>query len=296
MENENMNSNENINSNGNTNSNENMDSKENMSPNENENLNENIDSNINLNENVNSNENVELGEDNVKKSESVFSVENIGTSNEDVTVGENINPNDILEGKIPDIMKTPEQEAKRILVIEDNEAERTSLRLALEAENFVVEVAENGADAENVIRFNVFDVAIVDYKLPDTDGLSLIRKLRATVPDMTPLVVTAYSSVEIAIEALKMGAYDYIVKPFDVPSLIKVISNIIKDKETLISSKNKLGDYQAKQQINYMFNDDQISIITAQNPDILAYDENKFNLIDKIKKFIKGVKNFYWGS
>ncbi len=186
----------------------------------------------------------------------------------------------------------------KVLIIEDNEVERTSLRAALESESVAVEAVENGFEAENLVRISMFDIAIVDYRLPDTDGLNLIKKLKISIPELMPLVVTAHSSVEIAVESLKMGAYDYMTKPLNIPNLIKTISTMIQDKETAISSRKKLVELQSKQGITYTASsgDEHVSIITTPNPDMLVSAETKISFGKKVKKFILAVKNFYWGS
>lgn len=184
----------------------------------------------------------------------------------------------------------------KVLVIEDNEAERNSLRAALEADSFVVEAVETGFDAENLVRSSLFDVAIVDYRLPDIDGLNLIKKLKISIPELMSLVVTAHSSVEIAVEALRMGAYDYITKPLNIPALTKTISTMIKERDIAIASRKKLVELQAKGGINYVFNDELVSVITTPNPDMLVTGEAKVGLITKIKRAVLAVKNFYWGS
>lgn len=186
----------------------------------------------------------------------------------------------------------------KVLIIEDNEVERTSLRAALETDSISVEAVENGFEAENLVRISMFDIAIVDYRLPDTDGLNLIKKLKISIPELMPLVVTAHSSVEIAVESLKMGAYDYMTKPLNIPNLIKTISTMIQDKETAISSRKKLVELQSKQGITYSASsgDEHVSIITTPNPDMLVSAETKISFGKKVKKFILAVKNFYWGS
>lgn len=186
----------------------------------------------------------------------------------------------------------------KVLIIEDNEVERTSLRAALESESVAVEAVENGFEAENLVRISMFDIAIVDYRLPDTDGLNLIKKLKISIPELMPLVVTAHSSVEIAVESLKMGAYDYMTKPLNIPNLIKTISTMIQDKETAIFSRKKLVELQSKQGITYTASsgDEHVSIITTPNPDMLVSAETKISFGKKVKKFILAVKNFYWGS
>ena len=200
------------------------------------------------------------------------------------------------EEKQEEVPAEPENVVHKVLVIEDNEAERNSLRAALEAESFAVEAVETGFDAENLVRTSIFDVAIVDYRLPDIDGLNLIKKLKISIPELMSLVVTAHSSVEIAVEALRMGAYDYITKPLNIPALTKTISTMIKERDVAIASRKKLVELQSKGGINYKFNDELVSVITTPNPDMLVTGEAKVGFIKKIKRAVVAVKNFYWGS
>ncbi len=194
------------------------------------------------------------------------------------------------------IPEEPQNVVHKVLIIEDNEAERNSLRAALEAESFVVEAVESGFDAENLVRVSIFDVAIVDYRLPDIDGLNLIKKLKISIPELMSLVVTAHSSVEIAVEALRMGAYDYITKPLNIPALAKTISTMIEERDIAVASRKKLIELQSKGGITYKYNDELVSVITTPNPDMLVTGEAKVGLGKKIKRAVEAVKNFYWGS
>lgn len=195
-----------------------------------------------------------------------------------------------------EVQEETENVVHKVLIIEDNEAERNSLRAALEAESFVVEAVENGFDAENLVRVSIFDVAIVDYRLPDIDGLNLIKKLKISIPELMSLVVTAHSSVEIAVEALRMGAYDYITKPLNIPALTKTISTMIQERDVAVASRKKLIDLQSKGGITYKFNDELVSVITTPNPDMLVTGEAKVGFAKKVKRAVAAVKNFYWGS
>ena len=188
------------------------------------------------------------------------------------------------------------KESPRILIVEDDEVARLSLKAALEAENMFVEAVENGLNAENMVKYSSFDVVIIDYRLPDIDGLNLIKKMKLIVPDVMTLVVTAHTSVEIAVEALKMGAYDYMAKPLDIPNLIQIIYKILKDKKDLYNSRQILSEMMAKKIFDYKFNDEKVAIITAPDPNILADGKSKGGLLKSIKKFFVGLKNYYWGA
>lgn len=187
-------------------------------------------------------------------------------------------------------------EKPRVLIVEDDETARISLKAALEAENIFVEAVENGTNAEAIIKYSSFDVVIVDYRLPDIDGLSLIKKMKIIIPDLMTLVVTAHTSVEIAVESMKMGAYDYMAKPLDIPNLVNTIYKILGDKKNLYDSRQKVTEMVTKKTVDYLFNDEKIAIISAPNPNILVEGNSKNGLFKSIKKFFVGVKNYYWGA
>ncbi|MCR4662587.1 MAG: response regulator [Endomicrobiaceae bacterium] len=195
-----------------------------------------------------------------------------------------------------DKANTNKKEVPRVLIVEDDDTARLSLKVALEAENIFVEAVENGSNAENMIKYSTFDVVIVDYRLPDIDGLNLIKKMKVLVPDLMTLVVTAHTSVEIAVDAMKMGAYDYMAKPLDIPNLVNVIYKILKEKNNLYDSRQKVVELVTKRPVEYMFHDDQVSIITAPDPNILVEGNNKGGFFKSVKKFFIGVKNYYWGA
>jgi two-component system response regulator AtoC len=110
-----------------------------------------------------------------------------------------------------------------ILVVEDDPVQRQLVRQNLEAHGFpVVEAASRKEALEAVLRHPV-DVAVVDYKLGDDTGTAAIRDLLAANPLITPIMVTAYGNIERAVEAVRAGAYDYIVKPLDFEKFLLVL-------------------------------------------------------------------------
>lgn len=102
---------------------------------------------------------------------------------------------------------------RSILVVEDEEIIRSSLREFLTGEDYSVTEAGCVADALKSAREQDFDVAICDVQLPDGDGIALLRKLHQMNPHACILIITAYATVENAVDAFKAGAFDYIVKP-----------------------------------------------------------------------------------
>ena len=101
-----------------------------------------------------------------------------------------------------------------ILVVDDESTIRESLRLVLEEEGYETSIASDGKEALDLIKVNDFDIIITDLKMPEIDGMALIRQCQQICPQTSIIIITAHGSLESAIEALRIGAYDYILKPF----------------------------------------------------------------------------------
>ena len=110
-----------------------------------------------------------------------------------------------------------------ILIVDDEPIVRLSLRDWFLDEGCEVDVAENGAEALRVAAARPHDIALIDIKMPGMDGLDLQTRLAEKAPELTVIMMTAYASVETAVQALKAGAYDYIVKPFDPDELTHLV-------------------------------------------------------------------------
>ena len=102
----------------------------------------------------------------------------------------------------------------RILVVDDEFSVRDSLRAWFENEGYDVDVAAGGKEALVKLAQKEWDVFFLDLKMPDMSGLELQQKIKEIQPSGTIIIITAYASVDSAVEAMKSGAYDYITKPF----------------------------------------------------------------------------------
>jgi len=119
----------------------------------------------------------------------------------------------------------------RVLIVEDESLIRWSLRQKLQEQGYDVSEAEDGAAALRMFESTdagVFDVVLLDFKLPDMTGLDILRRLQTLDHDAVVIMLTAYSSLERAVEAVKLGAYDYIAKPFDMDHLMLVVSKALE--------------------------------------------------------------------
>lgn len=111
---------------------------------------------------------------------------------------------------------------KRILVCDDEEGIRESLKLILEKDYDLI-FAQNGNEATEKMKSAPADITILDIKMPKMDGLETLKELKKISPSSKVIIATGYKSVDIAQEAMKLGASDYIVKPFDREKIKKVI-------------------------------------------------------------------------
>lgn len=114
-------------------------------------------------------------------------------------------------------------EKAHILVVEDDPLQRKLIKENLEQEGHTVFETASGTGALEIIADQSIDIAVIDFKLEKETGIDVIRKISEKNPMITPIVVTAYGNVENAVEALKQGAYDYIVKPIDFKKFLIVI-------------------------------------------------------------------------
>src|SRR5215467_2099417 len=108
----------------------------------------------------------------------------------------------------------------RVLVVDDEEGVRSFVAEALEREGHEVVQAADGREALRAAREEPFDVVITDLRMPVVDGMTLIRSLRTEQADVEIIVLTAFGDVATAVEAMKLGAFDYIQKPLSGPGAV----------------------------------------------------------------------------
>lgn len=135
---------------------------------------------------------------------------------------------------------------KRILVTDDEESIRWVLSKALQKLGLKVDLADCGGAARKLLGQNKYDLAMIDIKMPDISGLDLLNEIQAQYPNLPIIMMTAESSMENAVEAMKRGAYDYITKPFD---LDVVQETILKAQKTYTAaSDDTLPQHQVSEQ------------------------------------------------
>jgi two-component system nitrogen regulation response regulator GlnG len=122
-------------------------------------------------------------------------------------------------------------EKGKILVAEDEESLRWVLKKALESEGYWVQAVENGQLAQQKLREDDFDVSILDIRLPDIDGLTLLKEARENGIETPLILMTAQSTMRNAIEAMKHGAFDYVTKPFDLEEILVVVKRALENRQ-----------------------------------------------------------------
>jgi DNA-binding NtrC family response regulator len=115
----------------------------------------------------------------------------------------------------------------RILVVDDERLIRWTIQERLGQEGHLIEEAGTGSAAREALQNRSFDAALVDLRLPDTDGVALLKEAHRLQPDLPVIIITAYSSIEGAVGAIKAGAVDYIAKPFNVDELALTVARVL---------------------------------------------------------------------
>jgi two-component system, NtrC family, response regulator PilR len=118
----------------------------------------------------------------------------------------------------------------KILVVDDEQSIRDFLAIMLKKEGHEAVTAGNGADALRAVQTEIFDLVITDVKMPGTDGIEVLKTIKDISPETVVIMITAFAAAETAVEAMKLGAYDYIVKPFKVDELKIIINNSLEKR------------------------------------------------------------------
>jgi len=115
-----------------------------------------------------------------------------------------------------------------VLIIDDEPLMRISIADALKAEGCLVKVASTGPEGAEMIKKEPFEIVVSDLRLPGLDGLQLLQTCKEVSPRTGVIVITAHGSVETAVGAMKLGAYDYVTKPFSMDELLLIVKRLVK--------------------------------------------------------------------
>jgi len=118
----------------------------------------------------------------------------------------------------------------KLLVVEDEKSLRDVLKILLEEEAYEVATAPDGPSGIDLIKSNIFDIVITDIKMPGADGFSVLAAVNEFSPNTMVIMITAFGTMEMAIEAMKSGAYDYIHKPFKIDEIRIIVGKAFEKK------------------------------------------------------------------
>ena len=124
-----------------------------------------------------------------------------------------------------------EEHKSKILVIEDEKNMREILKILLEGEGYEVSTATDGVEGLGWINREIFDLIITDIKMPGLDGFQVLKKAQELSPETLVIMITAFGTTESAIESMKLGAYDYLHKPFKIDEIRLVVKNALEKRK-----------------------------------------------------------------
>ena len=130
-----------------------------------------------------------------------------------------------------------ENKKVKILALDDEKIVLESVSRILEEENYQVKTCRNGEEALETLKEGGFDILITDLKMPGMDGLQAMESMLEIDPDLSIIMFTAYSTVDSAVKAMKMGAVDYIRKPFTPDQLTDLVTKIMNDRKARMEKR-----------------------------------------------------------
>jgi len=194
-----------------------------------------------------------------------------------------------------------------ILVVDDEDYIRDSVKIILETEGFHVICTDNGHKALQIMDEHYVDIVLSDIKMPEMDGITLLKKIKQKFKDVEVLLITGYPSLDSAVESVKLGAYDYITKPFKVDDLVNKIQKALDSKtlkNQVVELQQIISIYDSSNFFSQTLNHDEILnqlqrvLQTELNIDGFYMNiftrgiESSFNFSKSFKNFLDNEYNF----
>ncbi|MCX6160404.1 MAG: response regulator, partial [Ignavibacteriae bacterium] len=148
----------------------------------------------------------------------------------------------------------------KVIIIDDEKGLRIGTQRLLQSENFEVDVAENGTEGIRLATENDYDLAIIDLKMPDIDGITVLKEIKSKRPHTVCFIATAYASYDTAIEATKLGAFSYIPKPFTPDELLRHLQSGY-ERRLLILESEKLKKEREERMLEIAFEKSRLNTI-----------------------------------
>jgi two-component system response regulator AtoC len=132
----------------------------------------------------------------------------------------------------------------RILIVDDDENIRKTMQTTLEDEGYIVDLATNGNEAIEMTQETAYNIALLDIRLPDMEGVELLKLIKSNVPKTRKIMVTGYPSMQNAISALNKNADAYLIKPVDIEKLLKLVKTQLQlQEEEKKFSEQKVAEF-----------------------------------------------------
>ncbi|MDF1514386.1 MAG: response regulator transcription factor [Anaerolineae bacterium] len=180
------------------------------------------------------------------------------------------------------------QQNIRILIVDDETAERITLGEVLRLEGYHITLAASGEDALAVVRQDTpFDLAILDLRLPGIDGLQVLDGIHQVSPDTVVILITGYGTLETAIQALRKGAYDFLLKPCPVEEVLSAVRRAASELKAGQHRRELVGQLQNTLQAlisTEQSGDIEVTVPQKQSGDILSVGDI---MIDRAKHMVK---------
>lgn len=132
-----------------------------------------------------------------------------------------------------------------ILIVDDDDPLRLSLSLIFQKENYRVETAANAEEALTCLQAHEYNLMFLDLNLPDMSGIQLLIEVHKQVPHLPVLILTAHAALESAIQAVRLGARDYLVKPVEPVEILARVAEVLAEREQPVRKKEIVGEIQA---------------------------------------------------
>ncbi|MDA8082554.1 MAG: response regulator [Nitrospiraceae bacterium] len=120
-----------------------------------------------------------------------------------------------------------------ILVIDDEDIVRMSCSRTLVPEGYEVQLVKNGLDGLALLEQQPVDLVLTDLKMPEIDGIEILRRIKGKWPGIEVIIITGYQTVDTAVKSIKLGAYDYLEKPFTPDALVASVAKAMAHKKSL---------------------------------------------------------------
>jgi len=136
-----------------------------------------------------------------------------------------------------------------ILIIDDEQSQLISLKSYLSRRGYKIFIAESGPVGYEIIQKNTVDLVLTDFRMPDWDGLQVLDKIKQLNPEIDVVIMTAFGSIEDAVQIMKAGAYDYLTKPIDLDELENLVQRV--QEKRLLVAENRLLKQQLKERFKF---------------------------------------------